>query len=877
MEDTLAKAYEPKSFEEKWYSYWLKERSFEAKVNPEKPRFTLMMPPPNVTGSLHIGHALDQTIQDIIVRYKRMLGYETLWLPGTDHASIATHAKIEEMLSTEGTNRWELGREKFLERAWEWKEKYGHIITDQVKKLGSSCDWSRERFTMDEGCSRAVTEVFVRLYEKGLIYKGDYMVNFCPTCKTVISDIEVEHEEVDSLLWYIRYPLDGIEGYLEIATTRPETMLGDTAIAVNPEDMRYAHLIGKHAILPVVERPIPVIADYHVDPSFGTGAVKVTPAHDPNDFEMGKTHDLQFITVIDTNGKMTKDAGKYAGMDRYECRKKLLDELEEKGYLTKTEPYLHSVGHCHRCDTIVEPLISLQWYVKMKPLAEPALRAVREGQTQFIPERFTKIYENWMENVRDWCISRQLWWGHRIPAWYCKDCGKMIVARESPEKCDKCGGSLEQDEDVLDTWFSSALWPFSTLGWPDETPDLKYFFPTDVLVTGYDIIFFWVARMIFSSIEQMGETPFKYTVIHGMVRDALGRKMSKSLGNGIDPIEVIGKYGADALRLSLVIGTSMGNDMRLYDEKVQGSRNFCNKLWNASRYVLMNIQGVDTERAKTPQGLASRWILSRLERTIESVKDAMDRFEVGEALGLITDFIWNEFCDWFIELSKHDLYDEDLKEETKHTLWLVLKDSLALLHPFAPFISEELWSHLPGKDRALIISEYPIPGKYQVDEDAEEKMGQLIEVIKTLRNLRAEVNIPSGKKAKVIMVTDEPSFWENKSPYIQRMAWSDPVEILRREEPISSTRRALTGVTKGAEVYLPLEGVVDLDKEIARLEKALMDVQQDLKRTGERLANEEFLSKAPQEIIEAQRRRFEENTEKAEKLTKRAEMLRRAR
>ncbi len=881
MPEELAKAYDPRSFEKKWYQYWMDHDLFKAEIRPGKPRFSIVIPPPNITGSLHIGHALDETIQDILVRYNRMLENETLWLPGTDHASIATHAKIEEVLAEEGTTRWEL-REKFLEKAWQWKEKYGHIIIDQLKALGSSCDWSRLRFTMDEGCSRAVNEVFVSLYEKGLIYKGNYLVNFCPGCHTVISDIEVEHEDTQSYLWYINYPIEGAEGkFIQVATTRPETMLGDTGVAVSPEDPRYKDLVGKYAILPLLGRRLPIFADDHVDPAFGTGAVKVTPAHDPDDFQMGQDHNLEFISVIDTHGKMTAVTGKYAGMDRYDCRDAVVEDLKRGGYLVKIEPYTRPVGHCHRCDEIVEPLISEQWFVRMKPLAEPAIEVVKNGTIAFVPDRFTKVYLNWMENVRDWCISRQLWWGHRIPAWYCQDCGKLIVARETPTSCPDCGGDLKQDEDVLDTWFSSALWPFSTLGWPEETEDLKYFFPTDVLVTGYDIIFFWVARMIFSSMEQMKREPFHHVIIHGMVRDGLGRKMSKSLGNGIDPLEVVEKFGADALRLALSTGTAMGNDMRLYDEKLEGARNFCNKLWNAARYCLANLDGLDTSKPVKPERASGRWILSRLERTIETVKGALDRFEPAEAIGAITDFVWNEFCDWYIEISKQELAEPELADETKLVLWATLRDSLALLHPFAPFVSEELWEHLPGREDgpegSLIVAAYPAPGKYPVDLEAEAEIGSLIDATKAIRNMRAEVNIPTGKKARVVIAADRPEDWQWASKYIQRLSWADPVEIVGRAEGAEQGRQALASVVTGADIYLPLQGVIDLDKEIARLEKAISDLAKDLLRTEDRLESQEFLSKAPQEIVVSQRKRFLEGKEKVEALKNRAETLRRAR
>ncbi len=875
----LAKAYEPKAFEKKWYSYWNDAGLFGAKVRPGHPKFSLVIPPPNVTGSLHIGHALDDTLQDILIRFARMKGLETLWVPGTDHASIATHARIEEMLADEGTSRWELGREKFMERAWEWKEKYGHIINDQIRAMGSSCDWSRERFTMDEGCSKAVTEVFVRLYEKGLIYKGNYMVNFCPGCHTVISDIEVEHQEDQSSLWYIRYPLERSGEFIQVATTRPETMLGDTAIAVSPKDPRYKNLKGKFAVLPLVGRRLPIIYDDHVDPAFGTGAVKVTPAHDPDDFEMGKTHNLEFVSVIDTAGKMT-NAGKYNGMDRFECRKAIVADLSEQGYLTKTEPYKHSVGHCHRCESAIEPLVSEQWYVRMKPLAEPAIKAVLDGDVTFVPDRFAKVYLNWMENIRDWCISRQLWWGHRIPAYYCQSCGKITVAREKPGKCPHCGGEVTQDEDVLDTWFSSGLWPFSTLGWPDDTADLGYFFPTDVLATGYDLVFFWVARMIFFSLEFMGKAPFHHVVFHGMVRDALGRKMSKSLGNGIDPLEVVDKFGADALRISLTAGTAMGNDMRLYDEKVAGARNFCNKLWNASRYVLMNLEGWEppapgTLAVTAPSG---KWIISRLERTIVSVNDALERFEPGEAIGVLMDFIWNQFCDWYIEISKLDLADESLAEETKLALWTALRESLAMLHPFAPFVTEELWDHLPGRmdgpQGSLIVSRFPAPGTHTVDDMAEEEMESLIEAVKVVRYMRAEVNIPTGQKTRVVIAADDPAAWMRRLPYVRKLAWADPLEVLDRSS--GKIGQALAGVVKGAGVYLPLQGVIDLDREIQRLEKAAGDLRDGLAKTAARLEDPSFLEKAPAEIVAAQRKRLAEEGEKAIALESRIEILKKA-
>ncbi len=912
----MPKAYEPKSFERKWYSFWLENDLFKATVNPDKKKFSIVMPPPNVTGALHMGHALDTVLQDIYTRYNRMLGNETLWLPGTDHASIATHAKIEDMLAREGTSRWELGRDKFLERAWDWKEKYGHMITDQLKVLGASCDWSKERFTMDEGYSNAVNEAFVRLYEKGLIYKGKYMVNFCPGCQTVISDIEVEHEDTHGHLYYVRYPvIDPADAccksseasvnshalkpaqeyteFIEVATTRPETMLGDTAVAVHPDDPRYSALIGKYALLPLVGRLLPIIADDHVDPKFGTGAVKVTPSHDPNDFEMGLRHNLAFVSVIGTDGKMTEDAGIYKGLDRFECRKRILEDLESQGYLVKTENITHAVGHCQRCHSPVEPLISEQWFVKMKPLAEPALKVVQDGQVQFVPDRFSKIYEHWMTNIKDWCISRQLWWGHRIPVWYCEDCNEMIVAKTEPESCPKCGGKVHQDEDVLDTWFSSALWPFSTLGWPENTPDLEYFFPTDILITGYDIIFFWVARMIFSSMEFMGEPPFHHVLIHGLVRDALGRKMSKSLDNGIDPLDVVSKYGTDALRISLVSGVAMGSDMRFYDEKVEGARNFCNKVWNAARYCLTNLCDWEPHQKwfeASPVagasldgrviGLTSRWILTRLEETIFGVKDALERYEPGEALDLIINFVWSEFCDWYIEFSKEELTNPEAQDETKFVLYYVLRESLALLHPFAPFITEELWSYLPkgkngshGNVESIMIAKYPSCGKFTRDDLAQEAIGTLVEAIRGIRNMRAEVNIPTGKKEKVVIFADDASLWEALSPYVKRLAWAEPLEIVSRESGAKRLEKALTTVVKGAEVFLPLAGVIDIEEEITRLEKVARELEKDLDRTEKRLSDEEFLSKAPQDIIEKQRKRQEEASEKLEIIRKRIAML----
>ncbi len=872
-EKGLDKAYAPETFERKWYEYWVDNGLFEASVRPGKKRFSLVMPPPNITGNLHIGHALDITLQDVLVRYHRMMGYETMWLPGTDHASIATHARIEALLASEGTDRHSLGREQFLKRAWEWKEKYGGIITEQIRSMGASCSWDRERFTMDDGCSKAVTEVFVRLYEKGLIYKGDYMVNFCPSCHTVISDIEVEHEETDGNLYFIRYPLKEAEGFVEVATTRPETMVGDTAVAVNPDDERYKDILGKTAILPIIGRELPIIGDDYVDPSFGTGAVKITPAHDPNDFDIGIRHGLQFVSVIDTHGNMTPAAGPYAGLDRHRCRTQIVKDLREKGYLKEIKPYKMALGHCHRCDSQVEPLISKQWFVKMKPLAEPAIKAVQEGKVAFVPERFTKVYENWMNNIRDWCISRQLWWGHRIPAWYC-ECGKTIVARETPTVCPHCGGSLKQDEDVLDTWFSSALWPFSTLGWPEKTPDLEYFFPTDVLVTGPDIIFFWVARMIFMSLEFMGQEPFSRVAFHGMVKDAEGHIMSKSRGTGVDPLEVTKTYGTDALRLSLMTGNAMGNDMRLFPEKIEGARNFCNKLWNASRFCLSVLKDEIPTAAK-PEKAAGRWIMSKLEKTVEGARKALDDLEPGVAVDLITGFVWDEFCDWYIEIAKEDVKDPAFENETKYVLWKVLRDSLALLHPFLPFITEELWGHIPGREEgpqgSLAVAPYPAFGVFSVDEDALNEMEDLIEIVKTIRNMRAEVNIPTGKRAKVLLVSEDPASLGAFVPYIRKLSWTDPLEISRGDGEVG--RGSLTGVTRRAQVFLPLEGLIDLDKEIERLAKALAEAQGELAKVRARLSNDDFLAKAPESIVAGQRSKEEELKTKATLLQKRVDSL----
>ncbi len=851
----IPSVYDPGAVEEKWYARWLERGYFRAEVNHARKPYCIVIPPPNITGSLHIGHALNNTIQDILIRYRRMKGFETLWLPGYDHASIATHTKIEEMLEKEGTNRWELGRERFLERAWEWKEKYGGTIVSQLKRMGCSCDWSRERFTLDEGCSRAVAEVFVRLYNKGLIYRGNYITNWCPTCKTVISDIEVEHEDEKGSLWHVRYPFADGDGYVTIATTRPETILGDTAVAVHPSDERYRNVVGRMLILPVVGRRIPVIADEYADPEFGTGAVKVTPGHDPNDFEAGLRHDLPIVKVIGLDGKMTAEAGKFEGMDRYECRKALLAELEAGGYLVKMEELSHAVGHCYRCRTIVEPLVTTQWFVKMGPLAGPAIRAVKDGRVRFVPERFTKVYLGWMENIRDWCISRQLWWGHRIPAWYCRDCGEIMVAATPPEKCAKCGaGRMEQDPDVLDTWFSSALWPFSTLGWPDRTPELDYFYPTSVLVTGYDIIFFWVARMVFSGLEFMGEKPFDDVLITGLIKDSLGRKMSKSLGNGVDPVEVVQDYGADTLRFTLVTGVTPGSDQRWFWEKVQGYRNFCNKIWNASRFVLMNLGDYDPDAASglDPSSfeIEDRWILSRLSSVTSDVTRLIENYELGEESKILYEFMWSEFCDWYIELAKLRLYgDGPTRVQAQWTLSRVLERTLRLLHPFMPFITEEIWQALPHEGESLVVAPWPSP-EWGPDEGAERVVSLMMEAVRAIRNLRAEVNVPPGRESEAIIAVSSAETMVALEDTRERIMGLSNTKPLGLAMGGARPKQALAAVIDGAEVFLPLEGLIDIAKEIERLQKELDQAGGELERVAGRLSNDEFLRKAPQAVIE---------------------------
>lgn len=852
----LAKTYDPSQVEDRVYKSWLENKYFHATISKEKEPFTIVIPPPNITGQLHMGHALDNTWQDIIIRYKRMQGYSTLWLPGTDHASIATEVKIVEQLADQGISKHDLGREGFLEKAWEWKEKYGSTIVNQLKKLGSSCDWDRERFTMDEGCSHAVNEVFVNLYNKGLIYQGDRIINWCPECKTALSDAEVEYEEKQGSFWHIAYPIKDSNDRLVVATTRPETMLGDTAVAVNPDDERYQHLIGKTVILPLVNREIPIIADSYVDSEFGTGVVKITPAHDPNDFEVGLRHDLPQIRVLDDDGTMNSEAGSYEGMDRYEARKAIVKDLEELGLLEKTEAHSHNVGECYRCTTVVEPIISKQWFVKMKPLAEPAIEAVRSGKTRFVPKRFEKTYFNWMENIRDWCISRQLWWGHRIPAYYCLNCNETIVAKQVPSKC-SCGhDEFRQDEDVLDTWFSSALWPFSTLGWPEKTEDLDYFYPTSVLVTGYDIIFFWVARMIFSGLEHTGQVPFKDVLIHGMVRDSQGRKMSKSLGNGVDPLEIIDEYGADALRMSLIVGSSPGNDMRFHIEKVEASRNFANKIWNATRFIMMNLENMGGKDLKAGQmDLADRWIISRYNRLVGEVTENLDKYELGIAAQKVYDFIWNEYCDWYIELVKPRLYgtNEEARSTALYTLVYVLSNTLKLLHPFMPFISEEIWQHLSASSEdSIMVSSWPRLKDEELDDEAEARMDSIMDTIRAVRNIRAEMDVHPSRKTKLIIVAkeDKREIFEEAKVYLEKLAYASEIIINEAKDELAAN--AVPIVVDIGQIYIPLEDLVDFKSELDRLEKEKAKLEGELNRVNGKLSNPNFVEKAPAAIVKAE-------------------------
>ena len=850
MSKELAKTYDPKGLEERLYQKWLDNKYFHAEVNRDKKPFTIVMPPPNVTGQLHMGHALDETMQDILIRFKRMQGYEALWQPGTDHAAIATEVKVIDKLKKEGIDKHDIGREEFLKHAWAWKEEYGGKIINQLKKLGASADWERERFTMDEGCSKAVQEVFIKLYEKGYIYKGSRIINWCPVCQTSISDAEVEHEDQDGFFWHINYPIAGEEGrFVEIATTRPETLLGDTAVAVNPEDERYRDLIGKMLKLPLTDREIPVIADEYVDKEFGTGCVKITPAHDPNDFEVGRRHNLEEINIMNDDATINELGGKYAGMDRYEARKAMVADLEELGLLVKVVPHNHSVGTHDRCGTTVEPMIKPQWFVKMDEMAKAAIKALDDGDLKFVPSRFDKTYLHWLENIRDWCISRQLWWGHRIPAYYCDECGEVVVAREMPEKCPKCGCThLHQDEDTLDTWFSSALWPFSTLGWPEKTPELEYFYPTDVLVTGYDIIFFWVARMIFSAIEQTGEAPFKTVFMHGIVRDELGRKMSKSLGNGPDPIDVINRYGADALRFLLVTGNSPGNDIRYSEKRIEACANFANKLWNAARYVHMNIDDYNVEN-KLPDTLTTedKWIVSKFNTVAKEVNENLEKFELGIAVQKVYEFIWDCYCDWYIELAKTRLSgDGEDAQNARQVLLYVLDQILRLLHPFMPYVTEEIWQTIPHEGETVMLAKYPeFKAELDFPEDVAE-MERVMDAIRAIRNRRSEMNVPPSKKAKVYVATKFADTFTNGTPFIQKLASANEVEVAEHFD----IEGAVTVVTADAKIYIPLSELVDKDAELARLNKELEQVKKRLAQSEGKLNNAGFVAKAPEAVIE---------------------------
>ena len=862
----LPKTYAPREFEERIYKNWCEKGYFTPKIDKTKPSYTIVIPPPNITGQLHMGHALDETLQDILIRYKRMSGYVTLWLPGTDHASIATEAKIVEAMRKEGVTKDDLGRDGFLARAWAWKKQYGGRIVEQLKRLGSSCDWTRERFTLDDGCSAAVKEVFVRLYDKGLIYRGERIINWCPKCLTSISDAEVEYEEKPGHFWHLRYPFKDGSGYLELATTRPETLLGDTAVAVNPNDERYRDIVGKTLILPLVGREIPVVADDYVEADFGTGVVKITPAHDPNDFEVGRRHNLPVLNVLTPDAKITDDYPKYAGMDRYTARKAIVKDLEEGGYLVRVEDYTHNVGTCYRCHDVVEPRVSLQWFVKMKPLAEPAIEAVRDGRTKFVPERFEKNYFHWMENIRDWCISRQLWWGHRIPAFYCDDCGELVVTKEASAKCPKCGREMRQDPDTLDTWFSSALWPFSTLGWPNETEDLKYFYPTNTLVTGYDIITFWVSRMIFSGLEYTGQVPFDTVLIHGLVRDAQGRKMSKSLGNGIDPLKIIDEYGADALRFALATGNSPGNDMRFSDEKIEAARNFANKLWNASRFVRMNLT-IDHVELPATEKLApeDKWILTEYNRTVAAVQNALNSYEVGIALSNLYDFVWDVFCDWYIELSKARLSEKDTAENpvAQNVIAFVLTGILKLLHPFMPFITEEIFGALPHEEESIMIAGYPVPDETLEFADAAADMERVIAVIRAIRTRRNEMNVPPSRKAKVYLATKYEKSFAGTEAFFARLASASALEVAAEfDGSVISGDNAVQIVTDSATVFLPLSDIIDYEKEKARLAAELEKLDSEITRAKAKLANESFVSRAPAAVVAGERdklAKYEEN------------------
>ena len=881
MSKELAKTYDPKGIEDRLYKKWENNGYFHAQADRSKKPFTIVMPPPNITGQLHMGHALDNTMQDILIRYKRMQGYNALWQPGTDHAAIATEVKVIDSLKKQGIDKNDLGREGFLEKCWEWKDEYGSRIINQLKKMGSSADWSRERFTMDKGCSDAVLEVFIKLYEKGLIYKGSRIVNWCPVCKTSISDAEVEHEEQDGFFWHINYPVVGEAGrFVEIATTRPETLFGDTAVAVNPDDERYQDIIGKMLKLPMTDREIPVIADSYVDKEFGTGCVKITPAHDPNDFEVGKRHNLEEIVVINDDATMNSKAGKYAGMDRYECRKALVEDLEKEGLLVKVVPHSHNVGTHDRCGTTVEPMIKQQWFVKMDDLIKPAVEGVKNGDIKLLPKRMEKTYFNWTDNIRDWCISRQLWWGHRIPAYYCDECGEMVVSKNAPEKCPKCGCThMTQDPDTLDTWFSSALWPFSTLGWPEKTEDLDYFYPNDVLVTGYDIIFFWVIRMIFSGYEQMGKAPFHTVLFHGLVRDSQGRKMSKSLGNGIDPLEVIDKYGADALRLTLITGNAPGNDMRFYWERVEASRNFANKVWNASRFIMMNLEGMEvTKPAISDLAPEDKWILSAVNTLTKDVTENMDKFELGIAVQKVYDFIWDEFCDWYIELVKYRIYHSDENYKSANaalwTLKTVLGNALKMLHPFMPFVTEEIYSALVPEEKSLMMSDWPQFSEDWCYADAENITDHMKEVIRGVRNARAEMNVPPSRKAKVYVVCEDEKLCEG---FEELTTCACPLmsasELAVQADKAGIADDAVSIVVPDASVYVPLEELIDFEQEIERLTKEEEKLTKEINRAKGMLSNEKFVSKAPQAKVDEEKAKLEKYTQMMEQVKERLEAL----
>ena len=865
MSKQLDKIYDPKQFEDRIYKFWNDNGYFRADPNPDKKPYTIVIPPPNITGQLHMGHALDNTLQDILIRFRRMQGYEALWVPGTDHASIATEAKIVAAMKEEGLTKEDVGRDGFLERAWAWKAKYGGRIVEQLKKLGSSCDWSRERFTLDEGCSKAVNEVFVRLYEKGLIYRGERIINWCPNCETSISDAEVEYAEKAGHFWHLRYPLADGSGYLELATTRPETMMGDTAVAVHPDDERYQHLIGKMLILPLMNREIPIVADTYVDMEFGTGVVKITPAHDPNDFEVGLRHNLPIINIMTDDAHINENGGKYCGMDLMTARKAVVEDLDKGGFLVKVEDHTHNVGECYRCSTTVEPRVSKQWFVKMQPLAEPAIEAVKQGKTKFVPERFDKTYYHWMENIKDWCISRQLWWGHRIPAYYCQDCGEMVVSKDTVSVCPKCGSHhMKQDEDTLDTWFSSALWPFSTLGWPENTEDLKYFYPTSTLVTGYDIIFFWVARMIFSGVEHMGEVPFDTVLIHGLVRDAQGRKMSKSLGNGIDPMEVIDEFGADALRFMLATGNSPGNDMRYTPERITASRNFANKLWNAARFILMNLSE-ETDKVELPSELLAedKWVLSKYNNLIREVTANLEKFELGIAVQKLYDFIWDILCDWYIELTKARLNaGGETSLNAQKVLVYVMSNTLKLLHPFMPFITEEIWQALPHEGDSIMIAKYPEYDPALSFEKEEADFERVMEAIRTIRNARAEKNIPPSKKAAVYVETPFESVFSNAAPFFERLASASEL-IVGKDFDLGNTMQL---VTDCARIFIPMGDLIDIEKELERLNKEKASCEKDIQFLNGKLSNEKFVSKAPEAVVAQEKEKLVKANERLAKI-----------